>query len=425
MKKSSAILIVSAMIFALLLPVSIFAYGDAYISANDPNIKYVGRWVWEEDGSVTGYFESSLEFSFTGTSIAVDFGECNGTVLFTVDGGPAKLKSYYSAKALEFASGLENATHFIEIHCNFQGSCPVIKGFYLDNGCITVKSPERKSIEIIGDSISVGYVGTGFAANVNSVGTTFGYKVAKKLNLSSSTVAHGGIALSAGKNSNPDKIGMINRYFYTGEYNTGRESTPWETSKYIPDYIILNIGFNDRCETADEFTRFINEYTLFLQKLREAYPQTPIFCLTEFVPQYAKPIKEAVDKRVDVGDELLIYIDSSDWVADGQKNPEDGVHLLQEGHDAVAEKLYNVMKAYIDNGMKPADNKSNVTQTAATASDKNGEASSSAATSKKSGGVPLSRGMLYLVATVAAGTAFISVITVINKKKKRKEDEKQ
>ena len=46
MKKSSAILIVSAMIFALLLPVSIFAYGDAYISANDPNIKEC--YIWAE-----------------------------------------------------------------------------------------------------------------------------------------------------------------------------------------------------------------------------------------------------------------------------------------------------------------------------------------------------------------------------------------
>ena len=221
------ILVLSVMPFTVLAE-------DNVISVDDENIKYIGRWVKNEKGAMEGSFECSLIVKFTGTSITLEKGS-SGRMYYRIDGG--EYKEYSSRK---LGQKLLEGEHTLEIYAYAQQGFPKITGFLLDEGATLLPVEDKPVIEFIGDSIMEGYV-----VGSNSVLNSYGHKTAEKLGFYRNIVAFGGITVCPNY-GNPDNQGMINRYKMRKEYSqTEPTSEDWDTSKFVPDYIVINLGTND------------------------------------------------------------------------------------------------------------------------------------------------------------------------------------
>ncbi len=329
-------------------------YASGNVPATDKNIVYSGRWYKDNDAMQVA-FEGYVEIKFTGTSIRV-LAPASGSAYAEVDGAVShKLHSLSSGEYI--ISGLTEGEHTLKLFAQAQQSRFKISGFKLDNGAKTLPIENTKKIEFIGDSISEGYVDPSDKLSdleTNSYLNAFTFKTGIKLNKeygwSFNTVAFGGSGIVL--EGSPDPLTMGERYFTSREYLTsdGTDKTAalqaagtLDASKYVPDYIVINMGTND---SSKDNQTFINNYVSFVTKLREAYPNVTVFCMTPFNGSKAAQVKEAV-KAFDEG---VYLIDSAKW---GIAGGSDGLHPSPASLNTAADKLFEAIKDYVDNGTEP------------------------------------------------------------------------
>ncbi|MGW2515255.1 SGNH/GDSL hydrolase family protein [Streptomyces scopuliridis] len=317
------------------------SYPAGFVPASDKNIRYRGRWQKQANGYVYGYYESGLEFGFTGTSLSVTL-ESNCRLLYGVDG--REFQRNINAKGtLAIASGLDRGTHSVRIYSEYQQSFPKITNFQIDRGASTKPLIKRPTMEFVGDSISVGYIGPGL---VNSLGNSFSFRTPELLNFAHNTVAFGGIAMAAGSGG-PDSSGMVSRYTKLSEYVPGESNVPeWNTSRYTPDYLVINLGTNDP-STGTKAPNFRPAYKAFLENARGYYPESVIFAMSPFNGAHRNEISETVSTRNASGDEKAIYIDTSGWI-DTATETTDGTHPTVAAHDKISVKLAAFVQNYLN-----------------------------------------------------------------------------
>ncbi|MFE2038892.1 SGNH/GDSL hydrolase family protein [Streptomyces scopuliridis] len=316
------------------------SYARGLVTTSDKNIKYRGRWKEQTSGSVYGYYESGLEFRFTGTSLSVTLEEtCR--LLYSVDGGGFQ-RNINANDTLTIASGLERGAHSARIYSEYQQSFPKIKHFQIDRGENTKPLPKRSTMEFVGDSISVGYIGAGL---VNSLENSFTFRTPELLDLSHNTVAFGGIAVAAGSGG-PDATGMVSRYTKLSEYIPGESGVPaWGTSQYVPDYLVINLGTNDP-STGTKAPNFKPAYMTFLENARTYYPDAMIFAMTPFNGAHRNEISETVSVRNSTGDAKVIHIETSGWI-DVATETTDGTHPTVAAQDKISHKLAASLQGYL------------------------------------------------------------------------------
>ncbi len=321
--------------FILCFPICVSAQSETEISADNENIRYVGRWVENDKGAKVGYFEGEIVVKFSGTTLRCAKG-CYGNVYVSVDGGE---KSFIPLSSKQFVENLEAGEHTVRIYAPSQNSHPTVAGFICDGEFL--KPDNNKTIEFIGDSILEGYVKSG----VNSSVISYGTKTADILGFERNIVAFGGITMTPGY-GNPDTIGMISRYFYKEEYssdNAKQVYDNWDTSLYVPDIIVINLGANDSNHKVPD-ALYTTTAISFYQKLRECYPDTIIFAM---VPTHER-MKDAVHNAVNIAkssDSKLYLIEST---ALNDCPTADGLHLEEVGHDMAAKYVAEEIKKVLD-----------------------------------------------------------------------------
>lgn len=324
-------------IIAIILILSIIPFTvsaeENVISVDDENIKYIGRWVKNEKGAMEGYFECSLVLKFTGTSITLEKGS-SGKMHYRIDGG--EYKEYGTRK---LAQKLSEGEHTLEMYAYAQHGFPKITGFLLDEGATLLPVEDKPVIEFIGDSILEGYV-----VGSNSVLNSYGHRTAERLGFYRNIVAFGGITVCPNY-GNPDNQGMINRYKMLKEYSQSEPvSEEWDTSKFVPDYIVINLGTNDGKPSEGEFRLW---YTSMLSMFRTSYKDAKIFVMTPFNGRRNTEILEVYEG---CKDENMFLIDSYKWNIPGGS---DNTHPDVEGHDMAAEKLEKAIKEILSSTPAP------------------------------------------------------------------------
>jgi lysophospholipase L1-like esterase len=316
------------------------AAAAATVPTSDRNLRYLGRWQQQSSGSVYGYYQSGLEFDFTGTSLSVAL-EAPCRILYSVDGG-APQRNITANGTVPIASGLRSGRHSVRFYSEYQQSFPKVRYFEIDQGACTRPSVRKPAMEFVGDSISVGFIGTGL---VNSLGSSFTYKTPELLGFSHNTVAFGGIAATAGSGG-PDSSGMVSRYTKLSEYVPGEANVPvWDTSRYVPDYVVVNLGTNDP-STGPATPNFKPAYLTFLQNLRSYYPQATIFAMSPFNTAHKNEIADTVSIRNAAGDAKVSYVDTTGWI-DIATETTDGTHPTIAAHDKISVKLATAIQDYL------------------------------------------------------------------------------
>ena len=354
----TAFIIVAFILLVTALPAVVKTYAEAEnvtISAEDERVVYMGRWYPDSRGVMHGGFECGLALRFTGTGISLS-GRASGTVLIAIDGGTPVQKALTTDMAI--ARGLEAGEHLLEIYAAYQAAMPVISGFSIDPGAEFLPSEKGKLIEFVGDSIMEGYVDPNNARDgvFNSYALSYAFLTGRALfrdyGMSLNTISFGGIRVVApGDNaaaSGNDPLGMPERYFLRREYRSERNSEravssagEWDTGRYAPDYIVLNLGTND----VSGGNVFTDAYAAFLKKLRETYPDATLFVMTPFNGNMGGSVRSAVESA---DDPKVILIDTSSW---GIIGGADGLHPDPQAHERASELLLETLKPYL----APAD----------------------------------------------------------------------
>lgn len=328
------------------------AAADNEIAATDSNVRYSGHWA-KSGNNMKGYFQSTMEVRFTGTSLKV---KSNKTLAVKIDGGEYK-EITSSAGIVNAASGLAAGNHKAIIIMPLPNNTTTISGFVIDSGATLLAPDDAKHIAFIGDSITMGHYGDpgnfpSGAGYKDSIVKNYVIKTALALDMVPNATAIGGIGIEKANNPAIDELGMAERYFRLGEYSSDAKNKAYDTSIYTPDYIVIALGTNgEYTESTATSTQAVYENMLI--KLRTAYPKAKIFCVTPFQSNVQSLelkktiiIQQSVTNRKKDGDKNVYDIDASQYITNTAKvkeNPAgetlDGVHPTYEGHTKIANNL--------------------------------------------------------------------------------------
>ena len=274
------------------------------IDASDPNIQYTGRIDDSNPNNVAFSFPGvSIKAKFQGTAIDAvikEYGSGGATTTnyfnVIIDGGtPVKLKLSRTQTIYELARDLSNGEHTIELFKLTESSVGKVEfqGFQLESGK-TLLAPDplpAKKIEFIGNSITCGYGNeakytqaqlatiSGFNSKNENNYNAWGAVTARNLGVQYSCVAYSGRGLYMNNTgSTTNTIPLIYDNIIADE-----PAKKWNTQKYVPNVIVINLGTNDfaaeagASKTVDR-TKFVDTYISFIEQLKSYYPNVTIIC---------------------------------------------------------------------------------------------------------------------------------------------------
>jgi lysophospholipase L1-like esterase len=253
-----------------------------------PAVRYVGRVDLEDPrGGRFSWSGSGVVARFRGTALSVDLsGGQEYTVLLDGVLRPAKLTISSGETPIE--SGLSNGEHTVELYRRTEANQGVSQflGFRFGPGGVLLAPPPAPSrrLELIGDSISVGYGNEGadqsctFTPQTENHYQSFGAIAARAVGAELHTIAWSGRGMVCNYGDDADSCSDPFPNLYDRTLPTLSDSS-WDFARYRPDAVILNLGTNDYSTDADPSeAEFTQGYRAFLEHVRAVYPDAFILC---------------------------------------------------------------------------------------------------------------------------------------------------
>lgn len=342
--------------------------------AEDPHIQYFGRWDFTDKKNPKGNWGCIyIKAKFQGTSIKAKFSGSSEYWQCKIDGNEMPKFAISSAGEYTLATGLSDTVHTLELFRRSGGSFGIttFSGFVLDSGKFLVEpepTPERK-IEVIGDSISVGFGNEGSGGT--SASTENGYKaygpqLARMFNAQWSIIAHSGQGIYRNLNEPmpPTQQHMPDEFLLTWfPIYPAMPNINWDFGRYKPDVFIIFLGTNDFSGSAPYPSQndFESTYGNFIDFVRSQYPDAAIFCVGPLVPvgpgyyfgdqwnTCRAYINNVVIAKNMAGDSNVYYCDTSNggsnwWLPNQSDYIGDWTHPTVEGHTKIAQQLYNIIQ---------------------------------------------------------------------------------
>ena len=335
-----------------LLPAFRLSAGDAIalpveIKANDPNIRYIGRFDMK-DGPRCSWSASTMLLKFKGTALNVKLSTNQDDFYqIEVDGKPTTKLAVKKAQPLyTVASGLAAGEHTVAlVKCTeMSQSVTKVLGFQIEAGALLpLPARTEKRIEVYGDSITCGYGNEGpnrsehFKKETENAYFTYGPMAARELNAECSLVSW------SGRKMWPDyTIPSI----YDCVFSDSDHS--YNFSTWIPQAVVINLCTNDWSKGAPDEQKWTEAYKDFIKKLRTHYPDSHVFCVVGSMMggKGLKEVHDYLNKMIDAlrqaGDQKIHYVEfepqkeadgiGSDW------------HPSIKTHEKMALKLAEALK---------------------------------------------------------------------------------
>lgn len=278
-------------------------------AADDPRLQLIGRMdMTTEDGPTYAFPGGTIRFRCDCTGVDVDFkdlgtdfgiggDEHTNYVNVIVDGKEAaKVQLQPEANILRGARNLSKGEHTIEIVKRTEGYAGAIQFLGISLQGILLDPPPVANLhmEFIGDSITCGYgnevriyapnytePNTGYHSVNEDISKSFGPLVAREFNADALITCISGTGVYRNLNGSTD--GAFPALY--PRLNPNQETPLWDTSRYTPDVIVINLGNNDfnvlddtQTPSAPPADPFKQAYKRFVTQLRSYYPQAKIIC---------------------------------------------------------------------------------------------------------------------------------------------------
>lgn len=251
-------------------------------------VRYVGRVdLADARGGKFAWSGSGVVARFSGTSLSV---KLNGGQEYSVviDGmlRPSKLTIQSGETPIE--SNLSNGEHTVELYRRTEAAQGVSQflGFTFGAGGALLAPPPApaRRIELIGDSISVGYGNEGpnesckFTPQTENHYQSYGAIAARTVGAELHTIAWSGrgVVCNYGDDAQSCTEPLPEIYDRT---LPGQNDSRWDFARYQPDAVVINLGTNDYSTNVDPSAGdFTAAYGAFLKHLRSVYPDALMLC---------------------------------------------------------------------------------------------------------------------------------------------------
>jgi len=244
-----------------------------------PALRWIGRVEPTANGARLSWPGTGLSARFNGTAAHVSL-KTDGVDYFEVelDGQASMLTTQAGSHVYDVAKNLSAGEHQLTLWRRTEPNHGVVEAgpVTFDGTLLAPPAASSKRLEIVGDSISVG-----FGIECKTAGEAFSYATennylsyqaltARKLGAELSSEAWSGIGMwrDVGGGSDP-KSQMPDRFLYT---IPGDASSVWDFSRYTPDAVLVLLGTNDFAK-GDPGQPFLDTYKTFVASLRTHYPK--------------------------------------------------------------------------------------------------------------------------------------------------------
>lgn len=318
-----------------------------FIDYKSPSVRFTGRFAELNNTMTTTAAGSAIEIAFKGDSILLKFDLTNQKYPYPhlwmqLDGGAwieTQLDWYLRINANSTGTHLTKIVLKSTLEMQERWNFPVVAKLSFVGAEVeeTALLPEdnRKTIEIIGDSITEGVLidedkqpiepETSCRTFQDDVFATYGYITAQNLNLRSYHVGYGAVGLTHGGCGNVPAVNDSYDFCFAGAPVTYGH----------PDFILINHGVNDSYGDVNDYIR---EYERFLNHLIETHNNSKIIVLNCFRGAFKEETEGLVSRFNKKHGTDVFYIDSSGWV------PYEPLHPLRDGHKIIAEHLTEILK---------------------------------------------------------------------------------
>ena len=305
---------------------------------NAQNIKFVGRWLREQDHA-EGYWSGTyMEVVFTGHTFGLILNQ-KANLSVTADGGDAQYVAGADGEVdLSLYLDTTKDVHTLRVALpDDTVDCLCVQALVIGEDATLLPPREKLLIEIIGDSITAGAFYKPQSAN------TYACMTGRLLDVDYAPVSLGGLSLIQGLNGNrgagictPETASMATRYFWTKPLDRHEKNDPWQFSAYTPHLVLINLGTNDGLSQRADEAEFIKTYTDFVQKLREKYGQEIPIILVIPVKGFMKEAITAVHEGLKQAHTYLV--DATEFLVGAD------IHPTPEGHMVIAEKMADAIR---------------------------------------------------------------------------------
>ncbi len=280
-----------------------------FISADNPNIRYVGRFDFSNPQEVRfDWAGVYIQFTFRSTYCAVrmsDTGHNFYQVL--VDNQPAKTIDVKSDTTVVIDAKLGTQIHKVQIYKRTEGHLGIgaFKGIELaENGeMLPWKDIPSRKIEFIGNSITCGYGTEGKSKDEHwQPSTENNYQsyapiISRAFNADYHIIAHSGqgVVRNYGDKQKVSALAMPDRFARVFDE---KEQPLWNFKLWKPEVVVINLGTNDfSTQPYPDADVFKKGYENLINEVRKQYGDIPVFCVVG--PMIDEPCYSYVKSMVD------------------------------------------------------------------------------------------------------------------------------
>lgn len=298
---------------------------NADVSTGPPALRWIGRTEPIANGARFDWPGTGFVARFSGTSASVHL----TTTLFSApadyyevivdDGAPKLLTTASGAHDYDLATGLAPGNHTVTLWRRTEalGSSVDVGAVTFGGGALIAPPPvSSKRIEVVGDSISVGYgvecqtQAEAFTyATENNYGT-YQAITGRTLGADVVTLAWSGIGMYRDVGG-----GMTDQMPVRYVRAVAHENTSmWDFAKFTPGVVVVHLGTNDFAH-GDPGQPFVQAYVDFVTNVRMHYPNARIYCAVSPMvggtnrTLFEGYVKQVVTTRAASGDTNLAVIE--------------------------------------------------------------------------------------------------------------------
>ncbi len=304
----------------LLKIITTLPYGES-----KPGVLIIGRFDTSDPaGPKFAWSDTTIKANFQGTGISVKLNSMGDNWFSVIIDGVVKSPINVpagSSSSYTLASGLANGNHTVELvkrtEC-WVGDVQFL-GFTVTGGnLLAPPAPSSKRIEFIGDSITCGYGNEGtsqyqsFTTKNENAYLAYGAVTARLLGADPITVCWSGKGVVQNYGGDTANDLMPALYPQILSYN---KTLTWDTSKWIPQVVVINLGTNDFSTSAPDTTAFTTAYEKLVNRIRGQYPNAHIYCAIgpmlggDQLKNCRNCITSVVNKKNSAGDQKVHFIE--------------------------------------------------------------------------------------------------------------------
>jgi len=354
------------------------------VQAADPNVRIMGRYEADENGSVTlGFPGQEIVIVFSGDYVAMKGAVLTGDPLYfnvSLDGETLpKLELHQGDFIVTLVEGLQpkgifpkpksvepeppkkHTLRLVRRNESWQGVVRIDHFDLGDDGDLFLSPyPPSRKLLCIGDSITCGEATEQVPPSIEygnqnaNAELSYGWALAKHFDAQVHLVSYGGRGLTRTWDGKTDDINAPD--FFERALPDDPDSK-WDHSSYQPDLVTICLGQNDFTQGIVPEEVFVPAYIDFINRIQEVYPDAGILLLsspmqgtkTEDEPE--SPLRTALESHIkkvvnhfrEQG-ELNIRFHSVDWYPGTQYN----AHPTGDQHAAMAKELEPVIAEMMD-----------------------------------------------------------------------------